>query len=209
MIAPAIKLLGVDQLSRAINSYFSLDPEMAEKISAFKDRVIAIELQGLNKTFYLLPRNGASGELVIDVEEHIDGEADTTLRGTPLAFFKMGLASDIAPMMLKGEIEIDGDIRFGKEFKKVLAEMDVDWEEHLANLIGDVSAHHASQLMRKFSNWSRQSRDSLMSNVSEYLQEESRDVISGAELEMFYNSVDRLRDDVDRLRARVDAFKNK
>jgi ubiquinone biosynthesis protein UbiJ len=48
-----------------------------------------------------------------------------------------------------------------------------------------------------------------MSNVSEYLQEESRDVISGAELEMFYNSVDRLRDDVDRLRARVDAFKNK
>lgn len=209
MIAPAIKLPGVDQLSRAINSYFSLDPEMAEKISAFKDRVIAIELQGLNKTFYLLPRNGASGGLVIDVEEHIDGEADTTLRGTPLALFKMGLASDIAPMMLKGEIEIDGDIRLGKEFKKVLAEMDVDWEEHLANLIGDVPAHHASQLMRKFFNWSRQSRDSLMSNVSEYLQEESRDVISGAELEMFYNSVDRLRDDVDRLRARVDAFKNK
>lgn len=200
----ALKLLG-----QAINSYFSLDPEMAEKISAFKGRSIAIELQGLGKILYLLPQECASGEVIIDVAEYIDGEADTTIRGTPLALFKMGLVKDAAPMMLKGEIEIDGDVRLGKEFKKVLADMDIDREEHLSNLIGDAPAHSASQLLRKFSKWSRQSRDSLTSSLSEYLQEESRDVVSGAELKMFYNSVDKLRNDVDRLQARVENLTGK
>ncbi len=196
-------------LAKAINSYLSLDPEMAEKVSVFKGRVIAIELQGLNRTLYLLPEENESGEAVIDVAAHIDGEADTILRGTPLALFKMGLASNVAPMMLKGEIEIDGDIRLGKDFKKIIAGMDIDWEDHLANLIGDTAANQAMSLARKVSNWSSQTKDSLLTDLSEYLQEESRDVISGAELEVFYNSVDRLRDDVDRLCARFEALKEK
>lgn len=205
---PAIKLLG-----KAFSRCLSLDPEMAEKISAFKGRVIAIEVLGLEKTFYLLPQaanvESVPAKVVVDVVEHIDGEADTVLRGTPLALFKMGLVSDVASMMLKGEIEIDGDFRLGKEFKKVLGNVDIDWEDHLANLIGDAPAHHASEWLRKFSNWSRKSRDSLALNLSEYLQEESRDVVSGAELEMFYNSVDQLRNDADRLRARFEALTGK
>lgn len=209
--------LAIELLGKAISRCLSLDPEMAEKISVFKGRVIAIELQGWKKTIYLLPqapsqginRESAPAEVVITVAEHIDGEADTTLRGTPLTLFKMGLVSDVAPMMLKGEIEIDGDVKLGKEFKKMLGDMDIDWEEHLANLIGDVPAHHATQLLRKFSNWSRQSRDSLTSSLSEYLQEESCDVVSGAELEMFYNSVDQLRNDAGRLHARFEDLTGK
>ena len=202
-------------LDQAINSYLSLDPEMVEKIAAFKGRVIAIELLAPRATFYLLPQSvphkpdeeNTSDKVVMKVATQIDGKADTTLRGTPLALFKMGLASDVAPMMLRGEVEIDGDIRLGKDFKKVIASMDIDWEEHLSNLMGDMAASQAMSLARKISNWSRQSKDSLVTDLSEYLQEESRDVVSGAELEMFYNGVDRLRDDVDRLCARFEALK--
>jgi len=40
--------------------------------------------------------------------------------------------------------------------------------------------------------------------TDEYLQEESRDIVSGAEIDMFNQQVDILRNDVDRLEARVD-----
>ena len=43
----------------------------------------------------------------------------------------------------------------------------------------------------------------LVQNVAEYLQEEGRDVPSRTEAEEFLQGVDKLRDDVDRLEARL------
>lgn len=203
MFAPPARLL-----SKSINSYLSLDPEASEKLAAFDGKVIAIELQGVNKTVYLLPKE-ESGETFVDATDNFDGEVDTTLRGSPLALFKMGMASDVAAMMLKGEVEIEGNVRLGKDFKKLIAELDVDWEERLSSLIGDTAASKAASLVRRFSSWGSRSKDSLIANISEYLQEESRDVVSGAELEMFYNNIDLLRDDVDRVVARYEALKEK
>jgi ubiquinone biosynthesis protein UbiJ len=189
-----------------VNRYLSLDPEMAQKISSFEGKVIAIELLGIAKTFYLFPQ-ASTEDARIKVSEDYEGEPDTLLKGTPAALFKMGLASDVAPMMLKGEVEIMGDVRLGREFKKLLAEMDVDWEEGLASLIGDVPAHHVTNVAKRFTSWANNAKQSLVADVSEYLQEESRDVVTGVELEMFYESVDELRNDVDRLQARADAIK--
>lgn len=193
-------------LDAMINRYLLLDPEIAQKMSAFEGRVIAIELQGINKKFYLFPQ-GASQDACIKLTEQYEGDPDTVLRGTPVALFKMGIASDVAPMMLKGEVEISGDMRLGREFKKLLAEMDVDWEENLASLIGDAPAHQLTRVAKQFTHWASKAKKSIATDISEYLQEESRDVVAGAELEMFYEDVDELRDDVDRLQARLDALK--
>ena len=193
-------------LDAMINRYLLLDPEIAQKISAFEGRVIAIELVGLNKKFYLFPQGG-SEDTCIKLSERYEGEPDTVLKGTPVALFKMGIASDVAPMMLKGEVEISGDMRLGREFKKLLAEMDVDWEESLASLIGDAPAHQLTRVAKQFTRWAGRAKQSIVADISEYLQEESRDVVAGAELEIFYQDVDELRDDVDRLQARVDALK--
>jgi len=193
-------------LDAMINRYLLLDPEIAQKISAFEGRVIAINLVGLNKKFYLFPQ-GSAEDTCIKLSEHYEGEPDTVLKGSPVALFKMGIASDVAPMMLKGEVEISGDMRLGREFKKLLAEMDVDWEESLASLIGDAPAHQLTRVAKQFTRWAGKAKQSIVADISEYLQEESRDVVAGVELEMFYQDVDELRDDVDRLQARVDAQK--
>jgi ubiquinone biosynthesis protein UbiJ len=44
----------------------------------------------------------------------------------------------------------------------------------------------------------------VSTSFSEYLQEESRDVVTETELEIFNEDVDRLRNDVDRLQAKTD-----
>lgn len=100
-------------------------------------------------------------------------------------------------------MEIRGDTRLGRQFKALIAEMDIDWEEHLSRLTGDIAAHRVMTVFDKLAEWSKSATSNLTDDIGEYLQEESRDVVSGAEMDMFNQQVDRLRDDTDRLEARI------
>ena len=78
-----------------------------------------------------------------------------------------------------------------------------DLEEELARVVGDVAARNLANLARGFLDFGRKAGRSLAGNVSEYLQEEGRDLPTTTEAEEFLAGVDRLRDDVERLEARL------
>jgi len=185
-------------LASALNNYLALDPEAPEKLTAFDGRVICIDIRGPNKTIYLL----INGNRISAVKTY-DAEADATIIGSPAALFKLGVHRDSAPLFFAGEVEIRGDTRLGRQFKSLLAEMEIDWEEHLSRLVGDIAAHRIAGLFNDLSKWSKTAADNFADDVGEYLQEESRDVVSGAEMGMFYQQVDKLRDDTERLIARI------
>jgi len=187
-------------LESVINRYLALDPEMLVNLAEFNGKVIKLEMTGINKTLYMLP--GASG---IQVLAEYEGAVDTVLRGTPISMFKMGVVSNAANLLLKGEIEISGDTRLGHRFKNVFSQMDIDWSEPLANLVGDSLAYQLQQTGSKLGRWGKESVKSVSTSFSEYLQEESRDVVTDTELNLFNEAIDRLRDDVDRLQAKIDA----
>jgi len=185
-------------IESVINRYLALDPEILGKLAEFNGKVIKLEMTGINKTLYMLPNEGG-----IQVLAEYDGDADTVLRGTPISLFKMGLVSNAANLLLKGEVEITGDTRLGHQFKNVFSQMDIDWSEPLASLVGDGLAYQLQQTGSKLGRWGKQSVRSVSTSFSEYLQEESRDVVTETELEMFNEDVDRLRNDVDRLQAKI------
>ena len=174
---------------------------MLDKLGSFDGKVIKMEMTGINKTLYMLPNDRG-----MQVLSEYDGEPDTLLRGTPISLFKMGLVSNAANMLLKGEIEITGDTRLGHQFKNVFSQMDIDWSEPLANLVGDSLAWQVQQSASRFSRWGKDTVKSVSTSFSEYLQEESRDVVTDTELNIFNGAVDQLRDDVDRLQARINAL---
>ncbi|MBT8118634.1 MAG: SCP2 sterol-binding domain-containing protein [Gammaproteobacteria bacterium] len=188
-------------LESVINRYLALDPEMLGKLSEFDGKVIKLEMIGINKTLYMLPNESG-----IQVLAEYDGDADTVLRGTPISLFKMGLVSNAANLLLKGEVEISGDTRLGHKFKNLFSQMDIDWSEPLAGLLGDDLAYQLQQAGSKLGRWGKDSVKSVSSSFSEYLQEESRDVVSETELEIFNEDVDRLRNDVDRLQAKINVM---
>lgn len=183
-------------LETIVNRYLALDPEGMNNLAALKGKVICIDVLGLNKQYYVFPED----ERVV-IQPSCDVELDTTIRGLPSALLKLSMLADSAPLMLSGEIEITGDVRTGRAFKKCLSNLDIDWEEHLSKVVGDVPANLAFNAINKISSWTKRAASSLKGDVSEYLQEESRDVVTGAELDSFNAKVDKLRDDVDRLAA--------
>ncbi|MFV2004196.1 MAG: SCP2 domain-containing protein [Gammaproteobacteria bacterium] len=188
---------------RVINRYLALDPEMLDKLAAFDGKVIKLEIAGLNKNgqykeFFMFPSGTG-----IQIREEYEGSVDTVLRGSPVALFKMGLVSNTANLLLKGEVEISGNTRLGHQFKAIFSQMDIDWSEPLAELVGDELAYQLQQTGRRFGQWGKDTVKSLSMSLSEYLQEESRDVVTETELEIFNDAVDKLRDDVDRLQAKI------
>jgi ubiquinone biosynthesis protein UbiJ len=188
-------------LETVINRYLALDPEMLGKLAQFNGKVIKLEMTGINKTLYMLPNESG-----IQVLTEFEGSVDTVLRGTPISLFKMGLVSNAASLLLKGEVEITGDTRLGHKFKNVFSQMDIDWSEPLANMVGDSLAYQIHQSGNKLSRWGKETVKSVSTSFSEYLQEESRDVVTDTELNIFNEAVDQMRNDVDRLQARINTL---
>lgn len=185
-------------LETALNTALRMDPVAFGKLDRFSGKVIAIELQGLDLTLYLLP--GADG---ISLMSQYDAEADTVLSGTPLAMAKMALGPDASKVLFAGEVTIRGDVETGQAFKRLLDGLDIDWEEQLARYTGDIAAHKLGDLFRATTQWGRQALKILGQDTTEYFQQEGQDLPVPAAVRQFMHEVDVLRDDTARLEARL------
>jgi ubiquinone biosynthesis protein UbiJ len=131
-----------------------------------------------------------------------DDPADARLSGTPLAL--LALAGPQGEERLRaGGVRIEGDAEVAQRFRELLRHSRPDFEEELSRVIGDVAAHQVANAARGFLEWGRRASDSLATSVAEFLQEEGRDVPTRLEVEEYLRAVDTLRNDVDRLEARL------
>ena len=189
-------------IESALNRYVALDPQALNRFSALDGKVIAIEILGLNQTISLFP--SADGFLLLS---DFDGEADATISGSPAALVKL-VARDEKETLFSGEVQVSGDTRLANKFSQLLSQLDIDWEEILAQNIGDIAAHKLTNVLKGVNSWIKRSGHSFSMDVGEYLQEEARLSPSNAELRQFINQVDELRESVDRLTARIQLIKN-
>ena len=186
-----------EALEASINLVLKKDPATLEKFAALQGKVIAFELSELDLTLYLFPH--AEG---VQVQYLYQGQADTTLTGSPLAFINMSLG-DSSESFFSGEIRIKGDIELGQQFKRLLDQIDLDWEEWLSDYSGDFIAFKAGSLIRNLSSWGKDAFNILKLDAREYLQDEGQLSPHTSELENFATNVNELRDNTARLEARV------
>lgn len=188
----------VHALESAANGWMGLDPGNRARMAALEGRCIGIDITGPGLQLFLYP--GEHGLRISGVHE---GPADTTLHGSPLALARLGLGGDSGKSLFSGEVTITGDVETGQAFKAILDAMDIDWEEHLSRLTGDVVAHQLGNAARRTGRLLRHGRLSLEQDLGDYLREELRLLPARIEIENFADEVTRLRTDADRLAARV------
>lgn len=189
-------LLG--SLEIALNKAMQLDPETLQRLGSLHGRVIKLELIGLDLHLFLVPDPGG-----IQLLSELEGEPDCTLRGTPLDLANMRSSRDSADQLFSGNVQIEGDSAIAHQFGEIMSSLEIDWEEQLSHLTGDVVAHEVGNLTRSVVHWGGRLAHTFGLNLQEYLQEEVRLLPSRYELEPFFDDVDHLRDDVERLHARV------
>lgn len=185
-------------LETAFNRYLALDPNAVRNLAPMEGKVIGIVINGTGLRCYLLP--GRDGVQILSLSELAP---DTVLHASPASLWRLARGGDAAAMMLRQEIRIEGDTQLGQQFRVVLEQLDIDWEEHLSTVLGDVLAHQIGRTVRVGKQWSAATVVSLEQDLGEFLQEETQVLPAPPRVEAFLDGVDRLRADVDRLEARL------
>lgn len=190
-------------LEAVINHCLRLDPETWQGLDELGDRLLAVELRGLNLTVYI--QAGADG---LRLSGHSQEVPHTVLKGTPLTLLQMVLGEGDRRRFPEG-LEIAGDVETARRFQSLLAGLEIDWEEQLSRITGDVAAHQAGNAVRTLRRWCREAGAKLEQDTAEYLREEQALLPYRDEVEDFLTAVDALRDDSERLALRVERLQQR
>lgn len=128
--------------------------------------------------------------------------ADAEIIGGPLSLLALGSGTTETPLA-RGDVEVRGDAELAGKFRELTRLLKLDPEEELALVIGDVPAHRIGRVTRGALTWASNTAITLLTDVGEYFSHERGDLVSRMEGEQFLRGVDGLREDVDRLEARL------
>ncbi len=185
-------------VARLLNKNIRASTPARELCGQLSGRVVAIRVRDTALSMYF-----TIADDTIELTTVSDSEPDVVITGSLLTLARMaGQPSQGA--IRDGSLELSGDAETAQAFQRLLAFARPDVEEEMSGFVGDVAAHRLGEIARGIGRWGRGMRSTMRDNIREYLQEESRRLPSRYEVERFAEGVDTLRDDVDRLAARVD-----
>ena len=143
----------------------------------------------------------------IDVVAATSQDPDVIITGSLITLASLAGQSGTTAIR-DGSLDISGDAELAGQFQQLLSFARPDIEEELSGIVGDAAAHRLGEFARGFGRWGREARSTMGANIREYLQEESRDAPSRYEVEKFNTDVSKLRDDVDRIEARLNRLQD-
>ena len=159
--------------------------------------LVAIRVRDTALAMYFRIDDGA-----LELSGEAQGDPDILITGSLTSLARLAASGD-ENAIRDGSVDLIGDAGKAARFEKLMRYAKPDLEEQVSRLLGDTAAHQIGKAFREFGHWSKDARQTLRCNVREYLQEESRDVPSRYEVERFAGRVNTLRDDTDRLEARI------
>jgi len=203
-------------LNAAADGALSLDPDGRRRLAELQGKILCIEVAAPAVTLFMLP--AATG---IEFRRALeDGDApDVTITGSAFALANLARAGRAGAATTgsgatntgahenRDRVTVRGDAETGQAFRKIIAELDLDWEELLARGVGDTAARKLGRALRGLGAWAEESFTLARENAADYLTEEKAVFITDTALRRFARQVDQTRADVDRLAQRVQRIK--
>ena len=207
-----INLLSASALENVLNKVCRLDPELDAKIQTLADKVIAIELTDWQLIYFFCfasLEDSLANTQFITIQSEVSEKPNVKLTGTSFAFFNMAAQERGGDALFKGEVIFEGEVSTAQAFQAFWTSLELDWEEELAKYTGDVIAHQVGSFARNAQAKFAQLWQTGKLNTSEYIKEELRLTPAPQEAEAFYDAVDELSSDVNRLAAKLEQIKSK
>ena len=102
-----------------------------------------------------------------------------------------------------GKLRIEGDAELARRLQKLARDFDPDWQLPFVRVFGEIAGVQIAKTLAAGLRQAQVVAVNLAETAAEYVTEESRDVVPRAELEAFHDDVDALRDDVERIAAKL------
>lgn len=119
------------------------------------------------------------------------------------------LGPDALSALMRGEehfmraVDVSGNAKLASEVLLLVRHLRWDFEEDLAQIVGDVAAHRVVGWARAFAGWQRDALQRFADSAMEYVVEERRMLVPRGEFEIHAAAVARLRDALARFEQRL------
>jgi len=194
---PLLTRLG-QMLEAVLNRAVALDEDTRTRLAGLEGQRVGVELRGFNLALAIAVRDGR-----LHVGPHWQTPSQLNLRASPGSLLSMALRRGDEAGVTPGKVEISGDAELARRVEKLLRNFQPDIEEAFARGFGDVLGVPLARALRHAFDWSRETAVALARDSAEFLRDERRDLVAGAEMEQWLDDVDALRERSDRLDARV------
>lgn len=173
------------------------DPASRLALSKLEGQVLALQFTQPEWTVYLLP-----GEAGLSFSSHWEGDIQSRLTG-PLKNF-IGLARGEQTSLAGSGVQLEGSTHLVQSLQRIMGQLDIDWEEALSEVLGDVLGHQSAELLRSGGRWLKARDTQARRLIGEFITQEAGLVPGRAELDSFYREVDDLALRLERTEARVE-----
>lgn len=182
-------------IENVLNRGLPRSPRAQQLCAELTGRSVAVEIREISRL--LIESTGRTLRITRG-----DAGADAEIVGGPFGLLALGGEAPEA-VLQRGDVEIRGDAELAQKFRELVLLLRPDPEEELALAISDVPAHQVGRFARMALGWTRKAAATTAENLAEYLAHERHDLVPRNEGEQFLRGVDSLREDVDRLEARL------
>ena len=188
-------------LENVLNRGLPRSPRAQQLCAELAGHRLLVAVTGLQ---VLVESTGVSLKLsVVSPQALVSAPPEATVTGGPLSLLALS-GSDPEAVIQRGDVRIEGDAELAQKFRELALLLRPDLEEELSLVLGDVPAHQVGRLARALVGWTQNAATTTLHNVAEYLGHERQDLVPRSEADSFLRGVDSLREDVDRLAARID-----
>ena len=181
------------------NQLLQFDGDVLTHCEKLAGCCIAIHLTDLDKTIYCHPNSSGIRYSL----QAPNKEVDATISGRVMALVNLSLHNDKIATSIKERVEISGNAQVAQQFQKIISELDIDWEEQLAKLTGDVMAVRISRTLSSAHQWLKQTLQSSVLDVRDYIQHEQSLTPTHYEMSDFSDKVKTMRNDVERFEVKL------
>lgn len=198
---PNLKPLAGRALEVALNRALALDPDTRTAIATLDGQRIALTLEAPSLALQIRVDGNRLRVGPVDPA----GEPDLAVRST-----LGGLLAQL-PLLARaqrgpapgGRLRVSGDAELARRLQQLASRFDPDWQLPFVQVFGEVLGVQVANAIRGALHQARTLAGGLARDAAGYVTEESRDVVPRAELDAFHDDVDHLRDDAERLAARI------
>jgi len=191
-------------LEKIINTALKTDPDYLNLLKIIHQKYLEIGIQDFDLSIIFIGRENKL-EVIMNSELGLENnhKNSAVVSGDLINLLKLIFSKTPQAMLASKLINLQGEVGILQAYQEFAANLNLDWESRLADLIGPLAAAEIGKMARESKQFHQKSFHSSVQDFSEYLTEEIKVLPSKQEVQDFYDDLRDLKLDIERLEARV------
>lgn len=182
-LPPLLPALGIAVLEPVLNRLLKMDPAAMARLAPLAGKQLAVDL--LDTPVQLVITAQADGLWLNSHGDAVDCRVKVRLG----ALKQLSDPANITKLIRANDLDIEGDLTTLQKFSQFFGQLNPDWQDELAKVIGDANAYRAAQLLQSVTAYLQQQWQQTEQTLQTLAHDELQLTPSAVELKQFSHEV--------------------